>query len=77
MRLLREIGGHLLGGILFVGAMPALMWLLTWQAAAFFVAFVMVMLLQVRSEEERLRRDFGEEYEAYCRHTGRSGPRLH
>ena len=163
MRLLREIGGYLLGGVLFVGAMPALMWLLsgrpalwpigiargvvamaaiaigltvsvwaivymrrkgdgnpmdafnhevaprtkhlmtdgpyrysrnpmltgiflyligwclwllTWQAAAFFVAFVLVMLLQVRSEEKRLRRDFGENYEAYCRRTGRFWPRL-
>lgn len=46
-------------------------WLWTWQAAVFFVVFVLIMLLQVRSEEKRLRRDFGEEYEAYCRRTGR------
>ena len=50
-------------------------WLMTWQAAVFFVAFVMVMLLQVRSEEKRLRRDFGEEYDAYCRRTGRFLPK--
>ena len=30
-----------------------------------------VMFVQVLSEEKRLRRDFGEEYEAYCKHTGR------
>ena len=35
---------------------------------------MVVMLVQVRSEERRLRRDFGEEYEAYCRRTGRFGP---
>ena len=49
-------------------------WLWTWQALLVFAAFVMIMLLQVRSEEKRLRRDFGEEYEAYCRRTGRFGP---
>ena len=161
MRLLREIVGYLLGGVIFVGAMPALMWLLsgrpclwpvpilmaviaavlvivglllsvwaivymrrkgdgnpmdafghevaprtkhlmtdgpyrlsrnpmltgiffylvgcavwlwTWQSAVFFVVFVMVMLVQVRSEEKRLRRDFGDEYDAYCRRVGRFLP---
>lgn len=49
-------------------------WLWTWQALLVFVAFVIIMLLQVRSEEKRLRRDFGEEYEAYCRRVGRFGP---
>ena len=47
----------------------------TWQAFACFMLFVVVMLLQVRSEEKRLRRDFGEEYEAYCRTTGRFFPK--
>jgi len=51
-------------------------WLWTWQALLVFVAFVIIMLLQVRSEEKRLRRDFGEEYEAYCRQTGRFWPKL-
>ena len=46
----------------------------TWQALLVFVAFVIIMLLQVRSEEKRLRKDFGEEYEAYCRRTGRFWP---
>ena len=49
-------------------------WLWTWQALLVYVAFIGIMLLQVRSEEKRLRRDFGEEYEAYCRRTGRFGP---
>ena len=50
-------------------------WFDTWQAFVCFILFVVVMLLQVRSEEKRLRRDFGEEYEAYCRTTGRFFPK--
>lgn len=46
-------------------------WLWTWQAAAVWVAFLAIMLVQVISEERRLHRDFGEEYDAYCRHTRR------
>lgn len=49
-------------------------WLWTWQALLVFVAFIAVMMLQVLSEEKRLRRDFGEEYEDYCRQTGRFWP---
>ena len=49
-------------------------WLWTWQALLVFVGFIIIMLLQVRSEEKRLRRDFGEEYEEYCKRTGRFGP---
>ena len=49
-------------------------WLWTWQALAVFVAFIVIMLVQVRSEEKRLLRDFGEEYEDYCRRTGRFWP---
>ena len=49
-------------------------WLWTWPALLVYVAFIVIMLLQVRSEEKRLRRDFGEEYEAYCRRTGRFWP---
>ena len=57
--------------IYYIGVIVCL-W--TWQALVVFVAFVVIMLLQVRSEEKRLRRDFGEEYEAYCRRTGRFWP---
>ena len=51
-------------------------WLWSWQALLVYVAFIVIMLLQVRSEEKRLRRDFGEEYETYCRQTGRFWPKL-
>ena len=46
-------------------------WLFTWQAAAVWVLFFVGMFFQVVSEERRLKRDFGDEYEAYCRHTRR------
>ena len=49
-------------------------WLWTWQALLVFGVVVVVMLVLVRSEERRLRRDLGEAYEAYCRRTGRFGP---
>ena len=46
-------------------------WLWTWQAAAVWVAFLSIMLVQVVSEERRLSCDFGEEYNAYRRRTRR------
>ena len=46
-------------------------WLWIWQALLVWVLFFAIMLVQVISEERRLRRDFGEEYEAYCRRTRR------
>lgn len=46
-------------------------WLWHWQAAVAWLAFFLIMLLQVLSEEKRLKKDFGAEYEAYCRRTRR------
>lgn len=46
-------------------------WLWTWQAAAVWVAFLAIMMIQVVSEERRLHRDFGEEYNAYRHRTRR------
>ena len=62
----------LTGSFVYNAGVCVCLW--TWQALLVFVAFVIIMLLQVRSEEKRLRRDFGEEYEAYCRRVGRFGP---
>ena len=42
-------------------------WLWCWQACLVWAAFFVIMFVQVLSEERRLRRDFGEEYETYCR----------
>ena len=49
----------------------AAVWLWHWQAAVVLVAFFAIMMVQVLSEERRLRRDFGEEYEAYCKRSRR------
>ena len=47
------------------------LWLCTWQALIVWILFFAIMFIQVLSEERRLRRDFGNEYDAYCRHTRR------
>ena len=62
----------LTGSFAYFAGVCVLLW--TWPALLVFVVFVVIMLLQVRSEEKRLRRDFGEEYEAYCGRTGRFWP---
>ncbi|MBR6450836.1 MAG: isoprenylcysteine carboxylmethyltransferase family protein [Fibrobacter sp.] len=49
----------------------AAVWLWTWQSVVVLVAFFAIMMVQVFSEERRLRRDFGEEYEEYYRHSRR------
>ena len=56
---------------IFVYLAGLCLWLWAWQAVAAFAVFVIIMLLQVRSEEKRLRRDFGEAYEDYCCRTRR------
>ena len=63
MKQIREILGYLLGGVV--------VWLWTWQSALVWLAFLAIMLVQVISEERRLRRDFGDEYAAYRRRTRR------
>ena len=59
----------LTGTLLYLAGV--VVWLWTWQAALVWVAFLSVMLVQVNSEELRLHRDFGEEYDTYRRHTRR------
>lgn len=49
-------------------------WLWTWQALLVWLLFFAIMFVQVLTEEKRLRRDFGDEYEAYCRRTSRFLP---
>ena len=48
-----------------------IIWLWTWQAAVVWAIFFVIMFVQVLTEEKRLRNDFGEEYEAYCKRTRR------
>ena len=47
------------------------LWLWQWQAVVVWILFFVIMFVQVISEERRLHRDFGEEYDEYCRHTRR------
>jgi len=63
----------LTGSFVYYAGVCVCLW--TWQALLVFVAFIAIMLLQVRSEEKRLHRDFGEEYEEYCQRTGRFWPK--
>ena len=56
---------------IFVYLAGLCLWLWAWQAVTAFAVFVAVMLLQVRTEENRLRKDFGDDYEDYCRRTRR------
>lgn len=46
-------------------------WLWHWEAVVVWVVFLAIMLVQVLSEEKRLRQDFGQEYTDYCKRTRR------
>ena len=48
-----------------------IVWLWTWQAALVWAIFFIIMFVQMLTEEKRLRKDFGEEYEKYCKCTRR------
>ena len=63
----------LTGSFVYFAGVCVLLW--SWQALLVFVVFIVIMLLQMRSEEKRLRKDFSEEYEAYCKRTGRFWPK--
>ena len=62
----------LTGSFIYYAGVCVLLW--RWPALLVFVGFIAIMMIQVLSEEKRLRRDFGEEYEAYCKRTGRFWP---
>ena len=51
-----------------------LIYLLSWWPLTVFAAEVILLTLQVYSEEKRLEKDFGEEYLAYKKRTGRYLP---
>ena len=56
---------------IFIYLIGICFWLWTWQSVAVFVAFVAIMSIQVISEEKRLLRDFGKEYEDYKKEVRR------
>ena len=62
----------LTGSFIYFAGVCVLLW--RWPALLVFVGFIAIMMFQVFSEEKRLRKDFGEEYEEYCKRTGRFWP---
>ena len=50
---------------IYVYDIGVLLWLLSWWPLVVFAAEVILLTLQVRSEEKRLEKDFGEEYLEY------------
>ena len=59
----------LTGTLLYLAGFAVLLW--TWQSALVWLIFLAIMMVQVISEERRLHRDFGQEYDTYRRHTRR------
>lgn len=45
--------------------------LFSWQAVLIFVVVVFIMMVQVHNEEQRLERDFGDEYRNYKHKVGK------
>ena len=60
----------------YIFDLGVLIYLWAWWPLAVFTVEVILLTLQVRSEEKRLETDFGEEYLAYRRQVGRFLPRL-
>ena len=56
---------------IYIFDLGVLIWLQSWWPLAIFAAEVVLLTLQVRSEEKRLRADFGADYEDYCRKVRR------
>lgn len=63
----------MLAGV-FIYHIGVLIALLSWGALIVFVLEVLIMTIQVRKEEQRLKNDFGDEYLQYMKHTFRFLP---
>lgn len=50
---------------IYIYDLGVLLWLQSWWPIAIFTVEVILLTLQVRSEERRLQKDFGEEYINY------------
>ena len=55
----------LTGTLIYLAGIAIVLW--SWQAWLVLVIFFAVMMVQVLSEERRLCRDFGKEYEEFCK----------
>lgn len=56
---------------IYIYYIGVLLWLQAWWPLVVFAVVVVLLTLQVRSEEKRLRSDFGKDYEDYCRKVRR------
>ena len=63
----------MLAGV-FIYHIGVLIALLSFGALVVFIIEVMIMTIQVKKEEQRLKKDFGEEYLQYMKHTYRFLP---
>ena len=59
----------LTGTLFYLAGFAILLW--SWQSALVWLLFLAIMMVQVISEERRLHRDFGQEYDTYRHHTRR------
>ncbi|MBR6472309.1 MAG: isoprenylcysteine carboxylmethyltransferase family protein [Firmicutes bacterium] len=57
----------LLGVFIYYLGLVIVLW--SWKALVVFIVFICIMMVQVSSEEQRLERDFGEEYLKYKART--------
>ena len=60
----------------FIYYLGLLIYCWSWKATAVFVAYVIIMMVQVGREEQRLERDFGEAYLEYKKKTKKIIPFL-
>jgi protein-S-isoprenylcysteine O-methyltransferase Ste14 len=56
---------------IYIYDLGVLLWLQSWWPLIVFAVEVVLLTLQVRSEEKRLEADFGDEYRAYKRQVRR------
>ena len=66
-----HIFGYLLGLLIYIYDAGVLVWLWAVLPLLIFLAEVILLTLQVRSEEKRLEKDFGQEYLDYKNRVGR------
>ncbi len=62
----------LLGALIYY--IGVLIFLHSWKAAVIFIAFFVIAMIQVKKEEQRLERDFGDSYREYKRRTAKIIP---
>ena len=60
----------------FIYYIGLLICLRSWRAAAVFVLYFAIMMVQVNREEKRLEQDFGDAYREYCKKTAKLIPHI-